>query len=433
MTYLASLGYKFKLPGDPSTDGSIILASAMPLHQLERRRIDSRYPHMRNRLFDPQLYLAGLDATLCRKECLYLATYPCFGIEGLTTYSSSSYTQSSWRQTQERTIHQFWPGRPPTDDQTVRSSVEDSITMQQRLGCAAIILPSPLTTDPSTDYFTELKWLDFGIEAARRVSPDLPIFATLALSDLCLIYSDPTENRLLDLVLDAITAREVDGVYIVVEQANEPQHTRLCSSKRTLWSLLHLTHIFSNDASLKVGVNFMGFFGLVCRAVGADFWASGWYKSLIRLRLADKSSTGRAYPLYWSTRAGLDIHLEKDLDILHERSIFPRISEDTEAASGLHQALSDGQTVSSVPAWRYAISNVSSARHHFFESAQTADDRLKSVTPENRPPWVHSWLQQAVSTASVVDASLGGDRKTLTGHIRSWLAAYDSFREDHRL
>ena len=46
MAFYVNLNNTFPRPASESIEGSVILASAMPMHQLERRRIDDRYPHM---------------------------------------------------------------------------------------------------------------------------------------------------------------------------------------------------------------------------------------------------------------------------------------------------------------------------------------------------------------------------------------------------
>ena len=182
----------------------------------------------------------------------------------------------------KKNVATFWTRSVPNDPITIDQAVQDCIDFQIRKGFQAIILPSPLTVDPSTNYDTELYWLDSGLSHVKKHDLQLPIFATIALSDICVHYTDPLSNMLLDLISDVVSARGVDGVYIVLEQGSEPLETRHCSSSRALRSLLHLTHIFSQETNTRVAVNFLGQFGLACDAAGADIWASGWYKSIYR-------------------------------------------------------------------------------------------------------------------------------------------------------
>lgn len=433
MTFYANIGYAFKLPGSVVTSGSVVLASAMPMHQLERRDINNRYPHMANRLFDPQLYLSTANPIKSPKVCAKLVSYPWFGVSNIPQYQSSVQSQSNWAAQVERQITSLWPNSTPIDAETIHLGIRECIELQIRKGFEAVILPSPLTTDPTTAYDEELMWLDEGLRIVQEIGTNLPIYATVALADICVRYNQPNENRLLELIADSISAREVDGVYLVLEQGAEPSDTRHCSDVRTLHSMLTLVHYLARDAGLQVVVNFMGAFGLALKAAGAKTWASGWYKSLYRLRLADLGAPGRAYPTYWNYPAILDIHLESDFDRLVSAGYLGMISDDTLATQGLLSAAREGRSVSQVPAWVYRQSNVASAREHFIRSIMRAD--IAQTVPDDaaRVDIVNLWLDQAGSNADVIARNLGSERKTKVQHVNAWLQAFLGYRADHRV
>src|SRR5713226_4315661 len=81
--------YRFALPpGSPETiAGAIVLACAMPEGQLLRRDM-RKQPFLQHRMFDPQLYLATLDANTASKSVCNLATWPWFGERGVPQYDS---------------------------------------------------------------------------------------------------------------------------------------------------------------------------------------------------------------------------------------------------------------------------------------------------------------------------------------------------------
>ncbi|WP_420645421.1 hypothetical protein [Candidatus Leptofilum sp.] len=323
MAFYANLGYRFKAPNKTEVPlllhGSIILSSAIHMDQLVRRRnLEKQYPHMRRRLFDPQLYLAELDANESSGHCAKLATYPWFGIKDLDRYQSSIQKQSDWKKEIEKDIVKLWPRTTPTDPEIIKNSVAECIDIQCRLGCQAIILPSPLTQNVNSNYSRELVWLDAAIDYVAKAKIRLPIYATIAISDNCLRSTEPFSNTLVDLILDTVSAREINGVYLVLEQDGAPNETRHCANVRVLRTILHMVHIFHHDCQIKVAVNFLGQFGLACLAAGADLWGSGWYKSVYRLRLRDKLGEGRARPSYWSYAAAMDIHLKNDFDVLNK-------------------------------------------------------------------------------------------------------------------
>jgi hypothetical protein len=438
MAFYVNLGYKFTLPNKSGTelmpDGCIILASAMPAHQLERRKdLSIKYPHMRRRLFDPQLYLAELDANQSPTPCAKLASYPWFGVNRLSEYISSQQNQKQWMTLAEKKISEFWPRKTPEDPTFIRHVVADCIEFQRRLGCRAVILPSPLTTDPNTNYEIELFWLDVGLEYVKQSGIDLPVIATIALADICLYYTDPRNNNLLEMIVDVISARGVGGVYIVLEQGREPTETRQCSSTRALHSILHLVHIFSHDANLWVAVNFLGQFGLACEAAGAKIWASEWYKSLYRLRLPDKIGGGPARPSYWSYYAAVDVNLRSDYDRLNKAGIIAKLADHTDASTGLLFSTRGGQKCETVPEWAYRPNNVQLAREHFLRSSIEAERMLLGCEEEQRLDFVEDWLQRAAQLTAEIEAVLGNDRQTSTIHVQVWLDAFRRYRADHKV
>lgn len=432
MAVYATIGYKFPLGAGVSPDGSVLLASTMTMHQLERRRLD-QHEHLQQRLFDPQLYLAGLGAVQCKRDCAKLASYPWFGVEGLQSFDSGQHQQKGWLDAAEDKIAGIWPNQAPSDGSKIRRGVEECISFQQRLGCWGVILPSPLTEDPSTSYDEEERWLDAALDYVDRV-PDfnLPKFATVAVSDLCLRMK-PQDNPLLPMIVDSVTSREgLDGVYLVVEQASEPADGRYCGNARTLASVLHLVHAFANDAEMRVGVNFLGPYGLVCSAAGAEWWATNWYQSLRRLCLADKLRKGRARPIYWSYPCAIDIHLDKEFDELVKSGHLPMIRDETAASESLLRAAERGRRVSQVPAWVYRQSNIAATQDHYLLSCIRGEGQ-HAKAGQARLDKVHKWLERAVKRAQKVEHALGPERKTQTQHVPAWLDALEHYRTLHNV
>jgi hypothetical protein len=240
------------------------------------------------------------------------------------------------------------------------------------------------------------------------------------LQDVCTRFIEPEDNPLLSIILDSISAREISGVYIILEQGSEAADTRNCTDTRSLKSILYLTHIFSQIAHIKVGVNFIGQFGLVCEAVGASFWASGWYKSLYRLRLADHVAAGRAYPNYWSFPAATEINLDEDMDIISKESVFPKIIDLTSASESLLKALQSGKSVSDVPTWRYSMSNISSSKEHYLLSSIKVDNQINALSGKKQLTFVKEWLNLAGDLSGDLEILLGESAKTKLSHVQPW-------------
>lgn len=442
MPFYSTLGYTEKLPGTACPTGSVLLCGAMPMHQLQRRQpkpskrkkqTAPKYAHMARLLFDPQLYLAGLDVNQAPKACAKLATYPWFGLTSqLTTYHSSQQKQADWMRGALARIGSVWTGKVPSATSDVQLGVRECVDLQLGLGCEAIILPSPLTWDPSTSYVAELEWLDEGLSYARTVT-QLPIYATVALADLCLRYSEPDTNQLLELIADAVSARGLHGVYLVVEQGSEAADTRQCANSRVLASILHLTHLFAKDCDMAVVVNFLGVFGAVCQAVGATLWSCGWYKSLHRLRLADQGAPGRAYPTYWTMSGGFDVNMDTDFDALVKGGMLAAISDQTPASAGLLAAAARGVSSKQVGAWAYSQSNIGTCTEHFIYSAIAADTRFTALPAPQRVQAAEQWLTNAATTAGNALALLGSGAKTRATHVQAWLDALRYYRRIHNV
>jgi hypothetical protein len=432
MSFFVNLGYSFTISKGTNPTGSMILASALPMHQLERRKFKDL--HLKARWFDSQLYMSSLDSAVAIDHCSKLASYPWFGVNDLKEYQSALQTQKSWMDFAKANIRDIWKGNIPDSPPTIQLGVRESIDLQRRIGCCGVILPSPLTIEPGTNYQAELLWLDAGLDYFRKLNDcHLPVYATVALSDVCIRFSEPQENSLLELILDAVSAREVDGVYIIVEQASERDDARHCANSRALRSVLHLVHAFSKDANLDVGVNFVGAFGLACKAAGAKWWASNWYKSLYRVRLADKVAGGRAFPSYWSYPIASDIHLDSNFDHIVEARLLSKIIDNTNACSGLLQAAQQFQSTKNVPAWAYRMSNVTAAREHYLLSIISQNLTLDTLTLDDQLNEVEKWLVNASSDCDAIDSILGDSSKTNTDHVRAWKEAFTAYRRDHKV
>ena len=152
--FFAPAPWRMGLPeGLSGVTGGIVFPSGIPAHTLERRNLDD-YSHLTRRLFDPQLYLLPLNPHRARKTCANLLSYPYWpGVEG-DVYDSDALTQAEFRRLLEEQAPARWPSGPPVGHERIRV-IESAVRFQYELGCEVIILPSPLTTSPTTDYAIE--------------------------------------------------------------------------------------------------------------------------------------------------------------------------------------------------------------------------------------------------------------------------------------
>jgi hypothetical protein len=425
--FWASAKFQMKIPtGLVGVAGGLILPSGVALPTLERRNLSRQYPHLARRLLDPQLYLAGLNVSVCRKPCANLTSYGWFAGVPLPAFNSAQQTQAQWAAQARAAVPASWLGQVPATAHEIEDVVRICAETQQRIGCEAIILPSPLTTSPSSDYSTELQWLDSGLTIARRVAPNVPRIATVAVSDTCLRGFTPADNGLLDVIVDQVTARTPEGAYVLLELANEDGH--YCTHPNTVGALLRLVHGLKIGGIERVMVAFAGTAGLLALAVGADAWSTGWYRGERRLRLVDfEQQEGRAVPAYYSHNLAGEFHLASDLDRVARAGYLGRLADVTEASDGLIRALAAGRPVSAVPEWQYKQSNVAASIEHFLAVMARETAVLSASSADARIDYAQRWLETADQFASDLYTVGSFNSRTSLNHQRSWREAFTRF------
>jgi hypothetical protein len=436
MGYYYISKFQEQVPAVEGATGRIIMPSGVQAITLDRRYIrepaeaqtsffnglDDNHDGHREPLLllDPQLYLATISPETCSDTCSKLVGYPWFKRGDLDEYDSDRFTQNEYLQQVRSKITGVWQGMPDSDDD-IRTAVEATIDYQRAIGCSAIVLPSPLTVDPGTSYETELRWLDEGLKRARESVPQVRTFATVALSDICTFSAEPNLNRLLELLLDHISAREPGGVYLVVEQRVDQSY--YISSPNTLRTILRLVSEFADAGIENILVSWVGLAGFVSLAAGADGWASGWYRKERRLKLDDHrdDSGGPAAPAYYSHKLCGEIH-PLDLDRLRDADLLELVEEQTPWSNDLFRALRAGVKTQNVDAWTNHA-----ARSHFNTVVIRETNRFDHLGKSDRIQHVRAWLKGATERAYEI-AKLGRlhERTTVT-HQSNWQKAFDTW------
>jgi hypothetical protein len=419
--------YKFALPGQSpsSIAGGLIAASAMPAGQLLRRNFRT-YPYLQHRLFDPQLYLSSLDPNVAAKSVVNLASWPWFCPGAAPEYDSDTHASvKNWKDLHGEALLKSWPNCLPTESQPIADAARAAVKTQMDLGCEMIILPVPLTTLATHQFAEETKWIDAGIDACKALKVAVPVLATVAISDSVLRGLDPTDNPLLHTISNQLSARtELAGAYILPELASESGY--VCTSRHTLLSLLLLTDDLVRGAGKTALVNYVGTFGTVASAVGASIWASGYYRSQRRLKLADfEDQIARAMPRYHSLRLAGDVGLEHDVERIYSQ-YGTRILIDTKDGVSMTRSLASGTYP---PAeWQYAQSNITAAAGHYNEVAYRLG-QVATQSTENRIETVQRWLEGAVTwVENLQKIGITTSPQTELTHQAVWLSAFRGWR-----
>jgi hypothetical protein len=424
--------YRFALPeGCSGIAGGIIAASAMPAPQLLRRDV-RKYPNLQHRLFDPQLYLAGLDPNVARGPVTNLASFAWFGVEDVPGYDSGTHgTIAKWKAQNHEVLIRGWQGRAAAAPADIEAAARSAVEYQLNLGCEGIILAGPLTNIATQQYDAETQWIDAGLAACAELRVALPIYATVALSDTVVRGVDPTGHPLLHTITNQIASRpELAGAYILIEQTTEDGY--VCTSRDTLMSLLLLIDDLVRGASRQVIVNYAGTFGAVAHAVGAAIWSSGYYRSQRRLKLADfDEQVALAKPRYFSFQSAGDIGLESDLLMLYNKGLGSRVLTQSTTGKILIEALKAGTFPASVPQWQYLTSNVDAAAAHYTEVLSSFGTILRSIPQEKKIDLVHRWLKNAAANAETLKQAGIAQKNSYTDvvHQRVWLEVFERWRE----
>ena len=433
--YYFNARWAFKLPAEVEAQvpGGIIAVSGLPHHTLRRRRFH-QYPYLQHRLIDPQLYLSDLTAERSPGTIVKLASYPWFPSGGVPEYDSSQHgTQKDWKEAHAGDLLAAWDAHRGFAESEIASSARAAVDLQVALGVRAIVLPSPLTRVANTDYAIESAWLDSGIAAARQADTNLPVLATVAVSDIVLRPSAPGANAILSAVIDQVTAREIAGVYLVVEMASEENYT--CGDLNTVQSILTIIDELVRGARMRVVVNYIGSLWPLAAASGAEIWASGYYLGQRKLRLsefeAEEDDVRRAFPRYHSLPIMGDLGLQADLDRINAAGLLPLLRTNSAASRPLHRALEEGRSVSDVPGWEYSASNISAASAHYTDTAARAGALLGHLSLGQRVEWVRRALDVATDrVARLRAAGIKSSRKTELGHQATWRAAFENWLAD---
>jgi hypothetical protein len=424
MPFFTPGGYKRSIPpGIAGISGTIVVPSLKPFDMLQDRDLDG-VMYFDRRLLDPQIYLAEIDANTCSDRCTKLATYGWFDIGELDTERTSGHRgMQKWLRKSKNVIGDHWSGKLPVGDDQ-RSSIEVCLGTQLALGCESLILPGPLTSEPGSNLAKEIKWLREGLAIGRSVS-DLPLIATVAISDVCLRETDPFDNGLIDALLDEVSAREPDGVYLVLELFTESGY--YCTSKNTVGSMLRLVDGFKQAGIQRVVVNYWTVAGLMALALGADTWCTGYYLSerkLSRAECADKTAMAFAYPAFYSHALAGEIHLKGDMDQLVDEGLLEAVADVTPYSEGLIRGLRKGFTVADVPDWAHSRNNVTYAKGHFSSAMARETITVDKLAPRDKLRYVEDWLEGATQLATKLLALDDVAPRTELTHQRSWRRAF---------
>ena len=415
----ARLKFKINPPSTP-IPGSIIAASAISAVDLEQREF-AKFPHLERRFLDPQLYMATIDPSLDAKTVARLAAYPWFHGGEVPKYDSDEYSsRKQWKAVHKEELISKWTRTVPTKSDTIRKAARSAVEFQSKIDCDGIVLAVPLTTIADQTLQCELEWIEAGIEACKELKVKCPIYATVALSE-AVLHVPALKNPIIHAFTDHIAARpELAGAYVILEQTDTSSY--FWSSRDPLMALLILIDDLSRGARKKVVVNYVGTFGLVASAVGAEVWSSGYF--LTQRRFSLKARMGIAHPRYHSLAMAGDIGLKADIAQIRDAGFWDQYMTPTKVDAVLRAALKQGKSPANVPQWKYSPNNWTAAQQHYLEIVAEVGANLQTMKLKDRQEWVSKWLTNAVHLVDQLEKQDLVSLATDTSHQRVWLNVF---------
>jgi hypothetical protein len=374
-------------------------------------------------MFDPQLYLCGLDPRISAKACARLASYPWFSVAGVPDFNSGETTQTKWQQVMQAHVKTNWRSRAPADAQ-ISIAARSAMEFQADLGCTHVLTLSPLIDEREDEAATAGQWLDASLEAANELEFGQPVVATVALSENVLNEGAFLEGGFLDTIADQVTSRTgLSGVYIVVAQSQSRHPLSAPSSVTRAYA--HLTRAFTRQGYDFVFVNFADVFGLACVALGASGFATGPSQSLRRLSLAAflDDGGGVAMPHLYSHPAVAEFLPERELAIISELNLIRRVLDQTIYSSDLFRALARGRPVTDVTGWAETKNNIATSANHFIARMIAEGEEYERLDPNERFQRADGWLDNASTIQDSLRTRLAGRLRTepMYAPVVDWL------------
>lgn len=396
-------GYQWFSTNVTNLEGAVYLAAGNDTERMRR----SPQANFSWKLFDPQLYLAGLAGNESAKICARLVSYPWFGIDGVPQFNSGEQTRRNWQQALQDFVRENWRGSPPEEDERPGCAAS-AVSFQAELGCTHILCPSPLIAEREDEAESCALWIDASLDAAAELDIGQPIIATVAVSESVLNDAGFDDGGFLDTIVDQVASRDgLGGVYVAVAQT-QARHPLAAPSVVTR-AYAHLTRAFANAGYEFVFVNFADVFGIACLGLGATGFATGRWQALRRLCLAAMIDDGGGLPLphFYSHRAVAEFLTEREMEIVAQRNLLPRVRDLTTHSQDLFQALNTGQDISTIPAWAENKSNVTTAAKHFIARMIAEGSSYSELTTDDRNARATAWLASARTNQDALVNGLG--------------------------
>ncbi len=427
MSYFFNLRYQWSIDPSINLGGVTFCASGLDMESFFRRETIEN--QTQEKIFDPQLYLIDLDPKNSPVACSRLSSFPWFPASCI---EQAELGYREWMKQVKESIEDNWSPELPTDFEEIKERAFKCLEFQIQIGCSILVAPSTLIKNPSTSLDYEMQWIDASLDAYAEIGSDLPIYATLAISDLCLKEKKPFDNPFLELCFDQLSSRpELDGIYFVLERST-PGQKRLINLN-TVESILTLAYIFTEKIGFDFFTNYCEEFGFITLGAGGTHFGSDDTVKGRRLHLQDfvERGGGTNYPYIFSLNNFSDFRPITDLQKISDIGFFNSLNiESTRFSNDLIEAIRNKRPVT-VPEWQESLNNVGRAKNHYIECLKDQVDSIAEMNLNEKINYIHQMLISAEMRMNYLETRIKDDPLLEDGkHISNWREGFERFIEN---
>jgi hypothetical protein len=412
MRLFYNVGYQRSLPDQDVLDGVVAHTAAV-----DSARPTAELAFSGEILFDPNVYLWGLDCEDAARTCAYIATYPWSTIE-VPTLDAFDGKRREWINLGVLpAMETHWPPSIPAD---LKKMVHACLQWQYDAGATILIAPAPLITQVHEGLTEYARWL--AAAASQATQFDRPVFMTVAFSEVCF---PQVQEGLLDLLSADMS---LDGSYVVMETTHTSPYV---ASPGLAEALLEISYHLGHRQGREVIINYADTFGLACLAAGATGIVAGYGLKYRRFSLSDYSGGGGGpYPRFASLRTFCRYLASADMERIRDEDLLSEFDSDTTPASkSLLQALSSGKSANDVLRWETERNRTAAAKAHYVQRLRRAVDEITSLdNVKSRVGRMQKLMLRADSMNSLLRETFNDEPLDEDGaHVRLWRHALSNF------
>ena len=422
--FLLNKEYHWSIDDICVPDGVILKASALSYGQFIRRINKNPFKklNLKEIIFDPQLYLLNNDPSYSEIN-KNINSYP--GVHTTPiNYDSKLINLSEYK-------NLLTPTNVSTINSSISDSVKASIDFQLSINVTSIITPSPLIINSNNDLTNYINWTFNSIDYYKKLNISTPLYVSINLSEDFLSNVSFDKNQLFINLLDNLTALDscIEGYYITLSRSSDCEYI---TNKNTILAIFELCYVLGIDLGKKIILNSIDTLSLICMAVGASSFASGYFNKAKRTFINDYNSDvggGGALPRFYSQTLLNNFYPYREFKNIYSLGIISSQSSDNTVLSDSLFKSFDSDSIS--PEWRESKSNIKTACNHRFLSLKNQANEI--FNSHNKIDFVSKLLLNAEIYLTYINQKNNNTFSKYLNHITIWKECFNDFIKFHNL